>query len=153
MEDLEQDVPQEVKLVVTEEMRSYIYEITKWSKFLSIIGFILSALLILGSLSIGAAVNANPAMLNQLGPLASIGGIGLTIMYFVIALIYFYPSLLLFRFSNKGKHAVLYGEQESLNEAMLNMKSLFKFWGIMTIAIIFLYFLMIFIVGASLAMK
>ncbi|MBC6111331.1 DUF5362 family protein [Pedobacter fastidiosus] len=153
MEDLEQDVPQEVKLVVTEEMRSYIYEITKWSRFLSIIGFILSALLILGSLSIGAAIGANPAMLKQLGPLAGIGGIGLTIMYLVIALIYFYPSLLLFRFSNKGKHAVLYGEQESLNEAMLNMKSLFKFWGILTIVIIILYFLLIFIVGASIAMK
>ena len=45
MEDLEQ-TPQEVKLIVTEEMRSYIYEISKWARFLSIIGFILSAFLI-----------------------------------------------------------------------------------------------------------
>ncbi|RYD68699.1 MAG: hypothetical protein EOP55_25180, partial [Sphingobacteriales bacterium] len=101
MEDLEQ-TPQEVKLVVTEEMRSYIYEIAKWARFLSIIGFILSAFLIIGSFGIGAALSTNPAMVAQLGPLAGAGAIGVTVVYVVLALMYFYPSLLLFRFSNKG---------------------------------------------------
>jgi len=150
MEDLEQS-PQEVKLVVTEEMRSYIYEISKWARFLSIIGFILSAFLIIGSFGIGAALTANPSMVAQLGPLAGAGAIGVTIVYLVLALMYFYPSLLLFRFSNKGKQGVLYGDQESLDAAMMNMKSLFKFWGIFTIVIMIGYFLFMLLFAASMA--
>jgi len=150
MEDLEQ-TPQEVKLVVTEEMRSYIYEISKWARFLSIIGFILSAFLIIGSFGIGAALTANPSMVAQLGPLAGAGAIGITIVYLVLALMYFYPSLLLFRFSNKGKQGVLYGDQESLDDAMMNMKSLFKFWGIFTIVIMICYFLFMLLFAASVA--
>jgi len=150
MEDLEQS-PQEVKLVVTEEMRSYIYEISKWARFLSIIGFILSAFLIIGSFGIGAALTANPSMVAQLGPLAGAGAVGVTIVYLVLALMYFYPSLLLFRFSNKGKQGVLYGDQESLDDAMMNMKSLFKFWGIFTIVIMICYFLFMLLYAASVA--
>jgi len=148
MEDLEQ-TPQEVKLVVTEEMRSYIYEISKWARFLSIIGFILSAFLIIGSFGIGAALTNNPSMVAQLGPLAGAGAIGVTIVYLILALMYFYPSLLLFRFSNKGKQGVLYGDQESLDAAMMNMKSLFKFWGIFTIVIMIGYFLFMLLFAAS----
>ncbi|MCZ4222192.1 DUF5362 family protein [Pedobacter rhodius] len=150
MENLEQE-PQEIKLIVTEEMRSYIYEISKWARFLSIIGFILSAFLIIGSFGIGAALTSNPAMLAQLGPLAGAGAMGITLVYLVLALLYFYPSLLLFRFSNKGKQGILYGDQESLNDAMLNMKSLFKFWGIFTIVIMICYFLFVLLFAASMA--
>lgn len=153
MEDFEQQVPDEVKLIVTEEMRSYIYEIAKWARFLSIIGFILSAFLIIGSFGIGAAISANPAMLAQLGPLAGAGGIVITVFYLILALMYFYPSLLLFRFSNKGKQGVLYGNQESLNDAMMNMKSLFKFWGIFTIVIMICYFLFALLFAAGMAAR
>lgn len=153
MEDFEQEVPAEVKLIVTEEMRSYIYEIAKWARFLSIIGFILSAFLIIGSFGIGAAISANPSMLAQLGPFAGAGGIVITIFYLILALMYFYPSLLLFRFSNKGKQGILYGDQESLNEAMMNMKSLFKFWGIFTIVIMVCYFLFVMLFAAGMAVK
>ncbi|WP_316830084.1 DUF5362 family protein [Pedobacter aquatilis] len=151
MEDSVQQEPQEVNLIVTEEMRSYIYETAKWARFLSIIGFILSAFLIIGSFGIGAAITSNPAMLAQLGPLAGAGAIGVTVVYLVLALMYFYPSLLLFRFSNKGKQGVLYGDQESLNDALMNMKSLFKFWGIFTIVIMICYFLFVLLFAASMA--
>lgn len=149
MEEFEEQQVQEVKLIVTEEMRSYIYEATKWTRLLAIIGFIVSAFLIIGSFGIGAAITANPAMLAQLGPLAGIGAIGITVFYLILALLYFYPSLLLFRFSNKGSHGILYGEQASLNDAMLNLKSLFKFWGIATIVMIIGYLSFIMIVAAS----
>jgi len=149
MEDLKQEEPQEVKLIVTEEMRSYFYDMSKWARFLSVVGFVLSAFLILGSFGIGAAVNANPAMLNQLGPLASIGATGVTIFYLLLALFFFYPSLLLFRFSAKGKQGVLFGDQENLNDAISNVKSLFKFWGVITIVMVACYFLLILAVVAG----
>jgi hypothetical protein len=149
MEDLEQEVPQEVKLVVTEEMRSYLYDMSKWARFLSVVGFVISAFLTLGSFGIGAAVNANPGVLNQLGPLAGIGATGVTIFYLLLALFFFYPSLLLFRFSTKGKLGILFGDQENLNDAISNVKSLFKFWGVITIVLIASYFLLLLAVLAG----
>jgi hypothetical protein len=149
MEDLEQEVPQEVNLVVTEEMRSYLYDMSRWARFLSVVGFVISAFLTLGSFGIGAAVNANPGILNQLGPLAGIGATGVTIFYLLLALFFFYPSLLLFRFSTKGKLGILFGDQENLNDAISNVKSLFKFWGVITIVLIASYFLLLLAVLAG----
>jgi len=151
MEDLEEDVPQEVKLVVTEEMRSYIYDITRWAKFLSIVGFVFSVILILVSFTIPAMIESNPVLAKQLGSLGQGSSTAITIVYLILGLFYFYPSLLLFRISNNGKQGVLFGNQESLNTAMQNVKSLFKFWGIITITVIVGYFLLIFLVGAGLA--
>ena len=149
MEDLEQEVPQEVKLIVTEEMRSYFYDMSKWARFLSVVGFVISAFLALSSFGIGAVITSNPAMLNQLGPLAGIGATGITLFYLVLAMVFFYPSLLLLRFSAKGKQGVLFGDQENLNDAIAHIKSLFKFWGILTIVFIVSYFLLIVLVVVS----
>jgi hypothetical protein len=149
MEDFEKEVPQEIKLIVTEEMRSYFYDMSKWARFLSVVGFVISAFLTLGSFGIGAAVTANPGMLNQLGPLASIGATGITIFYLLLALLFFYPSLLLLRFSVKGKQGILFGDQENLNDAIAHVKSLFKFWGVITIVLIASYFLLLLAVLAG----
>ena len=151
MDYLENEVPQEVKLIVTEEMRSYIYDITKWAKFLSFVGFALAALLVLVSFSVPSLLGSNPALAKQFGALGQSGSMAITIIYLALGLFYFYPSLLLLRISNNGKQGVLFGSQESLNTAMQNVKSLFKFWGIITIAVIVGYFLLIFMVGAGMA--
>ncbi|MCX2429286.1 DUF5362 family protein [Pedobacter sp. GR22-10] len=151
MEDLAEGVPQEVKLVVTEEMRSYLYDITKWAKFLSIVGFVFSAMMVLISFSIPSMIAGNPMLAKQLGTLGQGSSTAITIVYLFLGLFYFYPSLLLFRISNQGKQGVLFGNQESLNSAIQHVKSLFKFWGIITITVIVGYFLLIFLMGAGLA--
>ncbi|WP_316823958.1 hypothetical protein [Pedobacter miscanthi] len=149
MEDFEKEVPQEVKLVVTEEMRSYFYDMSKWARFLSVVGFVVSAFLTLGSFGIGAAISANPAMLSQLGPLGAIGATGFTIFYLFLALLFFYPSLLLLRFSAKAKQGILFGDQENFSDSISHVKSLFKFWGVLTIILIASYFLLLLAVLAS----
>ncbi|TCD11076.1 hypothetical protein EZ449_06160 [Pedobacter frigidisoli] len=151
MEELDQQKPEEVKLVVSEEMRSYIYDVTKWAKFLSIVGFVFAALLILGAFSIPAMISSNPALAAKMSSLGQGGSTLVTIIYLALGLFYFYPSLLLFRISNKGKQGVLFGDQESLDSAFSNVKSLFKFWGIITIVVIVGYFLLVFLVGAGMA--
>ncbi|MGY3054782.1 hypothetical protein ACVWYG_002991 [Pedobacter sp. UYEF25] len=151
MEDLETAEPTAVKLIVTEEMRSYIYDITKWAKFLSIIGYAVAILLLLGSFSIGSLLNSNPSALAALGPLAKGGSTLISIIYLLIAAFYFYPSMLLGRISARGKQAVLFGDQENLDSTLLQMKSLFKFWGIITLVIIVAYVLLVILVGSGLA--
>jgi hypothetical protein len=144
MENLEETpaVPEQVNLLVTEEMRSYIYEMAKWASFLSIVGFIFTGLTVILAFTIGAASNASPQMSAALGPLGAMGGVALTIFFLIIAFATFYPSLLLFKYANKAKFGVLYGEQESLAEAFSKLKSLFKFWGIMVIIYISLNLIM-----------
>jgi len=151
MEESGVQEPQEVKLVVTEEMRSYLYDATKWARFMSVVGFVFSAFLIIGSFGIGAAMQAQPELTKQLGPVAGLGSIGITAFYIVLALVFFYPSLMLMRFANKGRQGILFGDQEELNDSMSNVKSLFKFFGILTIVTIVSYFLLFMLMAASVA--
>ena len=136
--------PDPVLLSITEDVRSYLYECSEWTKFLSIIGFVFTALMILLSLSVGAIMTSMNTMVGaQNNPYAAMGTGFLTVFLLITAAIYFYPSFILFKFSNAAKLAVLYGDQESLSAAMGKMKSFFKFWGILFIVILSFYALAI----------
>lgn len=144
MEHLEEtneqaNIPQ---LVVSEDMRSYLYDIAKWANFLAIVGFVITGLLIVTSFTIGAAMSTNPE-LSKLLSTSALSPIGFTLFCLAYAFAVFYPSLLLFKYSSKAKQGVLYGEQASLDEAFGKMKSLFKYWGIITIIGIGLYVMLI----------
>lgn len=153
MENNQEGEVQEVKLIITEEVRSYLYDMTKWCRMLSNFGFFISAILLIGSIGIPAMIEANPALLSNLGSLGKSGNgpAGLTIAYIILGLVYLYPSLLLNRFAKKGKQGVLFGDQESFNLAMSTMKSLFKFMGILTLVVFVSYFLLMIFSGVMLA--
>lgn len=135
MENTE-EVQEELKLSVTEEMRSHIYDTAKWAGFLAIVGFVVTGLMIFMAFAIGAVLNTNPTIAAMFGQMASLGGATITAVFLIYAFVIFYPSLLLFKYASKAKSGVLYGEQASLDEAMGKMKSLFKFWGILIIIFI-----------------
>lgn len=145
MEEKElKDVTQsEVKLVVTEEMRSYFYEIAKWASFLAIVGFAFAGITILSAFTIGAVMNSNPQLLAMANTMGAAAGVVFTVMFLILAFAIFYPSLLMFKYAAKAKIGVLYGDQASLDEAMSKLKSLFKYWGIITIVYLGFYALMI----------
>jgi len=126
-------------LWISEDVRSYLYETAKWTKFLSIVGFVFAGITAVGAFGAGAVLSA----LGPNNPLSKIGAAGLTIVYLVFALIEFYPSYLLYKFSASTNQAVLFGDQLSLSDAMHKMKSFFKFWGIIMIAFIAFYAMMI----------
>ena len=133
----------EVKLIVTEEMRSYIYEIAKWASFLAIVGFAFAGITILSAFTIGAVMNSNPQLLAMANTMGAAAGVVFTVMFLILAFAIFYPSLLMFKYATKAKIGVLYGDQASLDEAMSKLKSLFKYWGIITIIYLGFYALMI----------
>jgi hypothetical protein len=139
-------------LVITEDIRSYIYETARWTKFLGIMGFIFTGLMVMVALSVGTIMQSMSEIPAYQG-LASMGSGIITVLYLFIAAIYFYPSFLMYKFSTAAKTAVLFGSQENLSIAMSKMKSIFKFWGILTIVIIAIYVLMIILIsiGAGIA--
>lgn len=141
-------------LVITEDIRSYLYETSKWAKFLSIIGFIGSGFLVLISFSVGAIISATSAIMGPTNPYAAMGSGVLTVTMLLTALLYFYPSFLLFKFSNATRKAVLYEDQHSLSVSAAKMKSFFKFWGILTIIVLafyILFFLIMMVAGIGAA--
>jgi uncharacterized membrane protein YhaH (DUF805 family) len=148
MEDQEQfqnlEHQKHPQLIVTEDMRSYIYDMAKWANFIGIVGFVISAFLLLAALTVGPTINANPEMAKMLGQLGAMDGTTISIVFLFYGLLIFYPSLLMVRYAIKAKQGVLYGEQENLNEAMSRLKSLFKYFGILAIVFIGLYVVTLF---------
>lgn len=67
--------------------------------------------------------------------------VGMFIGMVLGSLLYFFPCLYLYRFSAQAKIAVEAEDQESLTSSMQNLKSMFKFMGILTIILISLYIL------------
>lgn len=141
MENFEETEPVEEtgegkeNLLITEEIRSYIYETAKWTKFLSIVGLVFSAFLALMALSANGIIEGLAAATPG-NPLVQLGTAFLTVYFLCISLILFYPSFLLFKYSNAVNTAILYADQENFTIAMKKMKSIFKFWGIITIIVL-----------------
>lgn len=133
------------QLIVTEEMRSYIYDLAKWANFLAIVGFVIASFMLLAALTVGTAMNTSPEIKAMMGALGNIGSTAITIVFIAYGLFIFYPSVLLFKYARKAKLGVLYGEQENLNEAFSALKSLFRFWGIMVIILIGINLLPVFV--------
>ena len=136
-EPIEDAGQEQEQLVVTEEIRSYIYETAKWTRFLAIVGLVFAAFMALMAFSAGGIIEGLAAAAPG-NPLVQLGTTFLTVYFLCISLMLFYPSFLLFKYANAANAAVLYADQESFTIAMKNMKSVFKFWGIIAIVVLVL---------------
>ena len=70
----------------------------------------------------------------------------MTVVYLLLALLFFFPCFYLYKFSVKMQSAVKGMSQENFDESLMNLKSLFKFYGIFTI-VIFSFYALVFIIG------
>lgn len=134
------EIHSEAQLIVSDAGINYLNETVKWSKFLSIMGFIGSGFMVIMGLfagSIFSTLSANP----QFKAMPAVASIALGVVYILMGLLYFFPTLYLLRFSNKTKLAISTKNTSELTEAFKNQKSLYKFMGIMMIITIGIYLL------------
>lgn len=119
--------------------KSHLAEAAKWAKFLSIMGFIGCGLIVLIGVFFGSFFSMFSGQLGQNNPyndmpVSSTGfGATMAVLYVIIALIYFFPCLFLFRFATKMKTALAANDQETLNTSFRNLKATFRFIGILTL--------------------
>ena len=115
-------------------------EISKWSGFLAIVGFIFLALLIVlsftflfisGSIPFGTQGMAFPRGL-------------LFVVYLIFALIYFFPVYYLFRFSHHLRRAVRQSDEANLSVSMRYLKNFFVYTGVLTIIYLILMLIGVF---------
>lgn len=122
--------------------KSHLWEAARWAKFLSIAGFIICLIIILIGIFAGSFIELMGKRYGDYGN-AEIDMSGfrtmIAIVYFLIALLYFFPCLFLFRFASYMKKALLSDNQENLNASFMNLKIMFRYVGIVTIVILAIY--------------
>ena len=123
--------------------KSHLNETAKWARFLAIVGMVLLGLMIIFGIffSTMMAASSNPFEEPVEGGsgLMSGFGVGIAILYIILAVIWFFPLLFLLRFAN-GIRASLHGnDQNALNVSFQNLKSCFRYVGIITIIILAMY--------------
>lgn len=129
---------------------SHLYETAGWAKFLSIIGFIISGVLLLAAIFAGSFLSSFSGT-GGVGGIHSMFGAGvLSAVYVVIAVIYFIMSLLLYRFATKMKIALQASDQDNFNVSLYNLKMVYRITGIVVIVYLGLVSLaLIFGIGAA----
>ena len=128
------------QLTLTSTSKSFLKETAKWTNFLSILGFILIALMLV--LAAFSSTIFNMVAKMQPGIPESLG-LSLAITYLVLSIIYFFPVYYLLQFSRKMKKALITKNNETLASAFEKLKSHYKFIGVFTIITLSLYALLI----------
>jgi uncharacterized membrane protein len=105
----------------------------RWAKLLSICGFILCGLFILiGIFSsfVFSNVATNPYdRTNMAGIMRGF----IAAIYVAMAVLYFFPFLFLYRFSNRMQSALRSNDQQTLINSLGNLRAYFRFVGILVI--------------------
>lgn len=122
-------------LLINNTSQANLVTAAKWGKFLAIVGFIFIGLMIIGGIFAQTAISTSDSSVFYPGEYVQYIGI----VYVIFAAVLFFPCFYLFKFSNKTMEAVKSSSQESLDAAFINLKSMFKFYGIFTIILLVIY--------------
>jgi uncharacterized membrane protein YjgN (DUF898 family) len=124
----------------------FLKETAKWSYFLSILGFIGIGLMLVAAVFMATILGSMPT--TGMGAFGAMQGM-MSGIYVVMALLYFFPVYYLYKFASKMKSALSSKSTEELTDSIENLKSHYKFMGILAVIIISIYILIL--VGALIA--
>ncbi len=124
--------------------KAHLADAAKWGRFLAIFGFIICGLVVLIGIFFGSffSMLTSQYSSNPYSGLPGGSGMGgamgasMAVLYVLIALIYFFPCLYLFRFATKMKTALATNDQALLTASFQNLKASLRFIGILTIVMI-----------------
>jgi hypothetical protein len=135
------------KIEIGQETLNNLNTIRKWAMFLAIIGFIFLGLIIVIGLIAGTFLSAFSSGKTGLGVPESV----IMVIFLVLAVVYFFPVLFLFRFSKHTAHAVQILDKHELHKAIKNLKSYFVYLGVLIIIILSFYVVALIVAGTSMA--
>ena len=135
-------------LGLTTAAKAFLKESAGWTKFISIVGFVFLGLIVIIALFAGSLMGA--AM--EASGMAMMGGAFITVIYLAITVLYFFPIYYLFQFSSKMKAALQNQSSELLEQAFSNLKSHYKFMGILLIIACAFYAIALIFGGLAAAM-
>ncbi|MCD6017432.1 MAG: hypothetical protein K0S53_553 [Bacteroidetes bacterium] len=139
-------------VILTDQIKKHLIETSKWSKFLSILGFIGLGLMVLGAIVI-LVVGVSFGSYMGGGASGALGASMIALLYLVMAIVYFFPCYYLFKSSTGIQNGIYSNNQELLNSGFESLKSHYKFIGIMMIVILSMYVLIMVFALLALAFR
>jgi hypothetical protein len=146
---MEQSInPETPMLLISDTSKVNLLIAARWAKFLSIVGFVTCVIMLIISFFMGAIFSsANPmkgfpTSGGALSPSLASGhflSYVMTGFYIVFSILYFFPTLYLYRFATKLKLALIHVDQDNLDGSFLNISKMFRFIGICTLILLILY--------------
>lgn len=121
-------------LVIDNDGQNNLLEIAKWAKLLSIMGLIAGLLVVFAgfiAILLGSSISTFAGM-RGLGPIIGVISV-------IFGLFYLYPSWLLLKYATTMPSAIKKNDQLLVNESLKNLKSCFRFWGILALVILGFY--------------
>ncbi len=122
------------EIVLSPQAGVLLDETRKWAKFLAILGFIFCGLMILlGGVSSMFFDSFSPESAGVIPPIL------LFIFYAIMALIYFFPCLYLYRFAQRAKESMISKNSEILTGSFDSLRDCFRYLGVVSIVVLALY--------------
>lgn len=141
------------QLQITPDAIALLAITARWTKFLAILGFIMTGFLVLAGLVLTLFLGAYRSDLAPAGLVNYIDSNLIGIIYLAIAVCFVLPIISLNNFSNATTRALKTRSTDRLTFAIRNLKRFFKFIGIMTIAGLVIYLaVIVFAIGAGIFM-
>ena len=156
------------KIEIGQEALGYLDSTRKWTMFFAILGFVALGLLLIFSLFAGSLISGLTSGMSSgfqgmegmegmegMQTAKAVGGFAGTMVFIVMlifAVIYFFPLFYLFKFSKHTSNAVKNLDANEMTLAFKNIKSYWKYIGILVIILLSVYLIVFLIFGASMAM-
>ncbi len=148
------------KIEVGQLSLAYLDTTRKWTMFFAILGFVVMGILLILGLVAGSFLTSFTSKMSGMEGMegmegaSAAGGIASIFIFIgilIFAVIYFFPLFYLFRFSRHTKNAVANLDAQELELGLKNLKSYWRYIGILTIIVLAFYLIVLIVAGGSLA--
>ena len=112
-------------LKLTPESMTYLSSVATWTKFLAIVGFVVVGLIVVIAIFVGAMISSYAYL--------PISGMSLTVIYLIIAIIYFFPVLFAYKFATNLRKAITFKDTPKLTESFKNLNYYCLYVGVLTV--------------------
>jgi hypothetical protein len=133
------------ELQVNAPVQKYLLETARWAKFLAIVGFVFCGLMVVLGFFIPSVIMKIPPYNTLPQNFTATMATVMSVVYVFIALLLLLPCTYLLRYSLKIQSSFHEESQETFESALRHLRSLFRFYGILVIALLSLY-LLIFVI-------
>jgi hypothetical protein len=121
-------------LQVDQTATVYLRDAARWAKFLAVAGFIFCGLFLAVAILIMTLLSSLFNSMGAPGPgINSMGSGPLGIIYICIAVLNFFPCLYLYNFAARMQLALRNNDQDQLTRSFKNMRSFYRFVGMLMI--------------------
>ncbi len=140
---------------VTQGVLLQLQKTKPWVRLMSVVMFLGAGLMLLGGLAMGlmgAAGTLNQTASPFGGQMGAVFGVGMAAMYGILAVLYVFPALKLWKYADRIRDLLASRQLVDLERALNEQRAFWKFVGVMIVVVLIIYAVAI-IVGGVIAVS